>query len=76
MILFGEGLDIGAVLDYWDSSPDLAGPGVGNLLYGLLDNVADSHFAAVQPLDETIEELEDLLFSTGPSLASLPIHWT
>jgi magnesium transporter len=61
-----DGLDIGAVLDYWDASPDLAGSGVGYLLYGLLDNVVDSHFAAVQALDETIENLEDLLFSDQP----------
>ncbi len=61
-----DGLDIGAVLGYWDASPDLAGSGVGYLLYGLLDNIVDGHFAAVQGLDETIEELEDLLFSDQP----------
>jgi magnesium transporter len=54
------------VLDYWDASPDLSGTGVGYLLYGLLDNVVDSHFAAVQALDDTIENLEDLLFSSRP----------
>jgi magnesium transporter len=58
-----DGLDIGAVLDYWDASPDLAGFGVGYLLYGLIDNVVDGHFAAVQELDDNIEELEDRLFS-------------
>jgi magnesium transporter len=61
-----DGLDIGAVLDYWDASPDLAGSGVGYLLHGLLDNVVDSHFAAVQALDDTIENLEDQLFSDQP----------
>ena len=57
-----DGLDIGAVVSYWDASPDLAGAGVGYLLYGLIDNVVDGHFAAVQALDDTIEELEDALF--------------
>jgi magnesium transporter len=57
-----DGLDIGAVVSYWDASPDLAGAGVGYLLYGLIDNVVDGHFAAVQALDETIEGLEDALF--------------
>ena len=61
-----DGLDIGGVLDYWDASPDLSGTGVGFLLHGLLDNVVDSHFAAVQALDDTIEDLEDLLFSDRP----------
>jgi magnesium transporter len=55
-------LDIGAIVSYWDASPDLAGAGVGYLLYGLIDNVVDGHFAAVQALDDTIEELEDQLF--------------
>jgi magnesium transporter len=61
-----DGLDVGAVLDYWDASPDLAGHGVGYLLYGLIDNVVDSHFAAVQELDDNIEDLEDRLFSDVP----------
>jgi len=42
--------------------PDLAGFGVGFLLYGLIDHIVDGHFEAVQDLDEEIEELEDLLF--------------
>jgi magnesium transporter len=57
-----DGLDIGAVTDYWDSSSDLAKYGVGYLLYGLLDHIVDGHFAAVQSLDSTIEDLEDQLF--------------
>jgi magnesium transporter len=57
-----DGLDIGAVVAYWDASPDLAGEGVGYLLHGLIDNVVDGHFAAVQALDDTIESLEDQLF--------------
>jgi magnesium transporter len=61
-----DGLDIGAVLNYWDASPDLAGFGVGYLLYGLIDNIVDSHFAVVQDLDDCIEELEDRLFSEVP----------
>ncbi|HEU5416917.1 MAG TPA: magnesium transporter CorA family protein [Streptosporangiaceae bacterium] len=62
-----DGLDIGAVLDYWDASSDLAGSGVGYLLHGLLDYIVDSHFAAVQALDSSIEVLEDKLFSETPA---------
>jgi len=57
-----DGLDIGAVVGYWDASPDLAKYGVGYLLYGLLDYVVDGHFAAVQELDDAIEGIEDRLF--------------
>jgi magnesium transporter len=61
-----DGLDIGAVLDYWDASTDLGANGVGYLLYGLLDNIVDTHFTAVQALDDSIENLEDYLFSDRP----------
>ena len=50
----------------WDQSPDLAQYGVGFLLYGLLDYVADTHFDAVQALDGQIEGLEDQLFDEAP----------
>ncbi|MEI8081040.1 MAG: magnesium transporter CorA family protein [Actinomycetes bacterium] len=58
--------DIDAVVARWDESPDLAKYGVSFLLYGLLDHVVDTHFAAVQSLDEQIEGLEDLLFADQP----------
>jgi magnesium transporter len=58
-----DGMDIGAVMAYWDASPDLAKEGVGYLLHGLLDNVVDGYFASVQELDDQIEQLEDLLFA-------------
>jgi magnesium transporter len=63
-----DGLDIGAVVGYWDASPDLAQYGVGYLLYGLLDHVVDGHFAAVQGLDDSIEGLEDRLFADNRKL--------
>jgi magnesium transporter len=61
-----DGLDIGGVVGYWDASPDLAKYGVGYLVHGLIDNIVDGHFAAVQTLDDTIEELEDRLFADLP----------
>ena len=57
------GFDIGQVTARWDASPDLASHGIGFLLYGLLDVLIDGHFATVQQLDDSIEELQDLLFS-------------
>jgi len=61
-----DGLDIGAVTDHWDASPDLAVFGVGYLLYGLLDYIVDGHFETVQSLDDQVELLEDQLFSDVP----------
>jgi magnesium transporter len=58
--------DIDGVVARWDGSADLAGHGVGFLLWGLLDVVVDGHFAAVQQLDEALEGLEDLLFDERP----------
>ena len=61
-----DGLDIGKVVERWDSSPNLAKHGVGFLLYGLLDFIVDGHFEAVQSLDDAVEELEDNLFNDTP----------
>jgi magnesium transporter len=59
----GSGPGIDDVITRWDSSPDLVVHGVGFLLYALLDHIVDGHFAAVQLLDDGIEELEDTLFA-------------
>jgi magnesium transporter len=61
-----EAFDIDAVVSYWDGSPDLAKEGVGYLLHGLLDNIVDGYFSAVQSLDDVIEGIEDQLFSDNP----------
>lgn len=61
-----DGLNIGAVVDRWDSSPDLAKFGVGYLLHGLLDYIVDGHFDAVRSLDDEVEALEDQLFADVP----------
>ena len=66
-----DGLDIGKVVERWDSSPDLARHGVGFLLYGLLDFIVDGHFEAVQSLDDAVEELEDNLFDDAPKNMSV-----
>ena len=57
-----DGLDIGAVVERWDASPDLAKFGVSYLLHGVLDYVVDGHFTAVQSLDDAVELVEDRLF--------------
>ena len=71
-----DGLDIGAVMERWDQTSDLASSGVGYLLYGLLDRIVDSQFEAVQSLDDCVEEIEDRLrrhpAQHGSSAAQLP----
>jgi len=61
-----EGFDIDAAVTRWDESRELAEHGVSFLLWGLLDDLVDSHFEAVQMLDSEIEALEDLLFDDHP----------
>jgi magnesium transporter len=61
-----EGVPIDSVLARWDASKTLAEHGVAFLLWGLLDDIVDGHFDAVQALDGEIEALEDLLFDDAP----------
>ncbi|HLB21752.1 MAG TPA: magnesium transporter CorA family protein [Solirubrobacteraceae bacterium] len=61
-----EGVDIDTVVARWDESEQLAVHGVSFLLWGLLDDIVDGHFEAVQSLDAEIEALEDLLFDDTP----------
>jgi magnesium transporter len=58
-----DGLDIGAVVDRWDATSDLAKFGVAYLLHGLLDFIVDGHFETVQSMDDCVEALEDDLFA-------------
>jgi magnesium transporter len=61
-----EGVSIDGVVRRWDDSKALASHGVAFLLWGLLDDIVDGHFAAVQSLDSEIESLQDLLFDDAP----------
>jgi magnesium transporter len=69
-----EGFDIDAVLVRWDGSSDLAKFGVSFLVHGLLDDVVDTHFEAVQALDEQIEGLQDQLFADRPQTRALQLR--
>lgn len=59
-------MNVEEVMQRWDENTDLAKYGVAFLLHGLLDHIVDGHFMAVQSLDDSIEELEDQLFSDEP----------
>lgn len=61
-----DAFPIEGLLDHWDSAAPATRHGVAGLLHGLLDFIVDTHFDAVQSLDDEIEQLEDLLFADGP----------
>lgn len=58
----GHDFDMDAVVNRWDDNADLLKYGPGALVHGLLDEIVDGHFEAVQVLDDQIEGLEDELF--------------
>lgn len=58
----GHDFDMDAVVTRWEDNADLLKYGPGALVHGLLDEIVDSHFEAVQILDDQIEGLEDDLF--------------
>jgi magnesium transporter len=59
----------------WDRSPDFAVHGVGFLLYGLLDVVADGYFAAIGAFDDYFETVSDGILSERPLPPSEQRHW-
>ena len=60
--------DVDVLLARWDTSPELAGAGVGYLVHGLLDAIVDGHSRAAQQLNEAVDELEDALFDPRPGV--------
>ena len=60
-VCWPDGFDIDAVVARWDST-NLAIDGVGALLHGILDLVADDHLDAAQTLDEELDAVEARLF--------------
>ena len=58
--------DIDALVDYWDLNHELAGNGVGFLVYGFADVIAATHEKAIAALDLQVNHLEDNLFDPSP----------
>lgn len=56
------------VIARWDDNADLLNlgtePPVGALLHGLLDTIVDSHFHAIEILDDAVELIEGRLFDS------------
>ena len=51
--------DVDDLVKRWDDSPDLAAHGVATCSTGCSTCIVDGHFAAVQSLDDQIEQLQD-----------------
>ncbi|PZS20106.1 MAG: magnesium transporter [Pseudonocardiales bacterium] len=62
--------DMDAVVQRWDDNGDLIKFGPRALIHGLLDEVVDGYFAAVESLDDEIERVEDILFDENPKVAN------
>jgi magnesium transporter len=62
-----DGFDMQKVVDRWDQQADLGKHGCGFLLYGLIDEIVDGHFDALQALDAALEEVEEVLFEETPA---------
>ena len=54
-------VDMDAILARW-TDDGLLGHGVAALVHGMLDELVDGHFEAIEKMDEVMEGLEDLLF--------------
>jgi magnesium transporter len=61
------GFDVDALMARWDETVALSASGVPFLLHGLLDYVVDTHFTAVEGLDDAIDAMEDSLFDEKAS---------
>ncbi|HWU45842.1 MAG TPA: magnesium transporter CorA family protein [Humibacter sp.] len=62
---------LAAVLERWEAQSALAQYGAAYLLWGVLDAVVDSHFAAAQSLDDDVESLEDAVLAQNPDIGGV-----
>ena len=61
-----EGFSMEPVIRRWDRSPQLAKNGVSFLLYGLIDEIVDEYFLAIQTFDDFYDEVSERIFSERP----------
>ncbi len=67
-----EAFDTAPLEERWDANPDLLAHGTVALLHGLLDEVVDTHLAAVDALSDAVDAMEDALFDTTVPLDADP----
>lgn len=57
-------VDVAAILRRWNED-GLLGHGVAALVHGMLDELVDGHFDAIEVMDDVLDNLEDALFASG-----------
>jgi len=57
-------VDMDAIVARW-TEDGLLSHGVAALVHGMLDELVDGHFGAIEEMDDVLEGLEDLLFAEG-----------
>lgn len=67
----GSGVDVPALIQRWDSDPELTAFGIGGLLHELLDMIVDTKDEVISRLDDDVEDLEGLLFDDRPQTAEV-----
>lgn len=67
-------LDADELRHTWDESPDLAVHGVAFLVHGLLERAVDSHFDAVQQIDDALDAVEADLFADQVRNGGVPVR--
>jgi len=50
------------VADTWQKNPKMVEPGIGMLLYDILDGFMDSYFPVLDQIDEQLDKIEDSIF--------------
>ena len=53
------------VADTWQKNPKMVGPGIGMLLYDILDGLVDSYFPILDQIDGQLDKVEDNIFKKG-----------
>jgi magnesium transporter len=67
--------DLSQLIRRWDTDAGLApAGGVGFLVYGLLDVIVDSQFAAARQLDEAMDKTEDDMLEEGGAPRSVRMY--
>jgi len=69
-IRLDDHFDMQPVLRRWDDNADLLTWGPRALVHGLLDEIVDGYFEAIETLDDAVEAAEDMLFDERPSQAA------
>jgi magnesium transporter len=62
-------LDMDSVVRRWDDNSDLIKYGTRTLIHGLLDEIVDGYFEAIESLDDAVEQIEDVLFDENAAAA-------